>query len=100
MDLNRDEFLLLSRAGRGPRSTRAGPSGGEPERARPGRVLGARANGGLAVRRGAAKRLRHVLGRRTGRSAGASRTLARLDEETYFELEFAVGFPVEEETLP
>ena len=40
-----------------------------------------------------------MLGPRSGRSAGTSRTAGRIDEDAYFEMEFAVGFPVEEETL-
>lgn len=99
MNLNRDEFLLLSRTGRGLHSTRAGPASGESERGRWARLPGARASSAVSLRRGTAQRLRHVLGPRPGRSAGPSRRLDRLDEETYFELEFAVGFPAEEETL-
>jgi hypothetical protein len=100
MNLNRDEFLLLSRTGRGPHSTRAGP--GPDERFEAGltaRRPRRRARNGLTLRRGAGRGLRHVLGSRSGRSAGASRTVGRMKEDAYFEMEFAVGFPVEEETL-
>ncbi len=99
MNLNRDEFLLLSRTGRsGGYSTRAGP--GPDERFEAGmtaRRLRRRARSGLTVA-GYGRRLRHVLGPRSDRSARVSRTLEHADEE-YFELEFAVGFPAEEETL-
>ncbi len=100
MNLNRDEFLLLSRTGRGPHSTRAGP--GPDERFEAGltaRRLRPRVRSGLTLRSGAGRGLRHVLGPRSGRSAGTSRTAGRIDEDAYFEMEFAVGFPVEEETL-
>jgi hypothetical protein len=99
MNLNRDEFLLLSRTGRGPYSTRAGP--GPDERFEAGltsRRLRRRVRSGLTLRRDGLG-LRHVLGPRSGRSPRASRTLGRKDEEAYFEMEFAVGFPAEEETL-
>jgi len=100
MNLNRDEFLLLSRTGRGPHSTRASPPSHEPpEPERSGRRFRPRADSGLSLRAGAASRLRHVLSARPGRSAGPSRTLGYRDEQTYFEMEFAVGFPAEEETL-
>jgi hypothetical protein len=99
MHLNRDEFLLLSRTGRGPYSTRAGP--GPDERFEAGltaRRLRRRARSGLTLRRDGLG-LRHVLGSRSGRSARVSRAVPHLDEETYFEMEFAVGFPAEEESL-
>jgi hypothetical protein len=100
MNLNRDEFLLLSRTGRGPHSTRAGPGPDERfEAGRTPRELRRRARSGLSLRSGAGRGLRHVLGPRSGRSPRASRTVGRIDEDTYFEMEFAVGFPVEEETL-
>ena len=35
-----------------------------------------------------------------GAPPGTSRTAGRIDEDAYFEMEFAVGFPAEEETLP
>jgi hypothetical protein len=103
MYLNRDEFLLLSRTGRGPYSTRAGPgpderfeAGVTPRRWRP------RARSGLSLRSGSGWRLRHVLGPRSGRRIGPtrpSRSVGATDQETYFEMEFAVGFPVEDESL-
>jgi hypothetical protein len=59
-----------------------------------------RARSGLTLRAGvrAGKGLRHVLGPRTDGSARLSRTLQHVDEE-YFELEFVVGFPAEEDML-
>src|SRR5262249_22876119 len=99
MHLNRDEFLLLSRTGRGPYSTRAGP--GPDERLEAGLTpqhLRRRVRGGLTLTR-AGLGLRHVLGPRSGRSVRPSRTVGPIDEDTYFEMEFAVGFPAEEETL-
>ena len=99
MNLNRDEFLLLSRTGRsGPYSPRAGP--GPDERfvaGLTGRQLRRRSRSALTLA-GAGRRLRHVLGPRSGGSARLSRTVDYRDDE-YFELEFAVGFPAEEETL-
>jgi hypothetical protein len=101
MNLNRDEFLLLSRTGRGPYSTRAGP--GPDERFEAGltarRLRRRRARSGLSLRSGGGRGLRHVLGPRSDRSMRASRTIGVIDDETYFEMEFAVGFPAEEETL-
>jgi hypothetical protein len=102
MNLNRDEFLLLSRTGRGPYSTRAGPRPDERlefEAERSCKLLRWRSRSGLTLRSGDGQGLRHMLGPRSGRSAGASRTVGRIDEDAYFEMEFAVGFPVEEETL-
>ncbi|MGH2895137.1 MAG: hypothetical protein ACRDPM_17980 [Solirubrobacteraceae bacterium] len=99
MNLNRDEFLLLSRTGRGTYSTRAGP--GPDERFEAGltaRRLRRRARSGLTLRRDGLG-LRHVLGPRSGQSTRVSRTQSHPDEGTYFEMEFAVGFPAEEETL-
>ena len=99
MNLNRDEFLLLSRTGRGSYSTRAGPSPDERfEAGLTGRRLRRRARSGLSLRSGTGRGLRHVLGPRSGRSARVSRTPGSTDE-AYFEMEFAVGFPVEEETF-
>jgi hypothetical protein len=99
MNLNRDEFLLLARTGRGSYSTRAGP--GPDERFEAGltrRRLGHSARSGLTLRAGAGRGLRHVLGPRSGGPARLSRTVEYVDKE-YLELEFAVGFPAEEETL-
>jgi hypothetical protein len=103
MNLNQAEFLLLARTGRGPYSTRAGPQPfgmREPPRRprRPGRLFGKRGGSGLILRRGTGKGLRHGLGPRADRSPRISRTLDYADQE-YFELEFAVGFPAEEESL-
>ena len=100
MNLNRDEFLLLSRTGRGPQSTRAGPGPDEVFMAGlTSRRIRRRSRSGLTLRKdGLGRRLRHVLGPRGGRSARASRTLEPIDHE-YLELEFAVGFPAEGEPL-
>ncbi len=110
MYLNQAEFLLLARTGRGPYSTRAGPQPfGLPEpplmprrwerpvrkRRRGGLIL---RRGGLLLRRSAGTGLRHGRGPRADRSPRISRTLDYADHE-YFEMEFAVGFPAEEETL-
>jgi hypothetical protein len=101
MNLNRDEFLLLSRTGRGTYSTRAGPGPDEVfEAGLTGRRIRRRARSGLTLRDdGLGRGLRHVLGPQRGRSARASRTLEYIDHE-YLELEFAVGFPAEGEKLP
>jgi hypothetical protein len=95
MYLNRDEFLLLSRTGRGPYSTRAGP--GPDERFEAGitsRRSRRRARSGLTLHSGSGRVLRHVLGPRSGRRI-PSRSVGSSDEETYFEMEFEVGFPAE-----
>ena len=101
MNLNRDEFLLLSRTGRGPHSTRAGPrtSGwDQPRTSR--RLFRKRARSVLSLRSGTnASEASNVLGPGGGGSTRPSRTLRSFDEQAYHELEFLVGFPVEEETL-
>jgi hypothetical protein len=101
MNLNRDEFLLLARTGRDPHRTRAGPGPDERFEADLGtrRVRRVRRRGGPALRAGVGGGLRHLLGSRSGPSSRATRMLGEMDEQTYFELEFAVGFPAEEETL-
>jgi len=106
MNLNQAEFLLLARTGRGPHSTRAGPQPfGLPEpplplprREKPLKRLGKRGRTGPILRRGAQKGLRHGLGPQADGSTRISRALENADQE-YFELEFAVGFPAEEESL-
>ena len=98
MNLNRDEFLLLSRTGRGPHSTRAGPSV-EPTGTTPKRLFRKRRTSALSLAGGAPWRVRHVRGPRMRGSQRPSRTHGCLDEQAYHELEFLVGFPVEEETL-
>ncbi len=103
MNLNRDEFLLLSRSGRGPYSTRAGPQPFgvpefDPEVWTSSRRFRKPKRTGLLLRRISGNRLRHGLGPRPGRSARVPRTPTYADQE-YIELEFAVGFPAEEETL-
>ena len=100
MNLNRDEFLLLSRTGRGPYSTRAGPGPDEQfivDLSR--RWFRRRGRTGLSLRRGKGRGVDHVLGPRSGRPVRAPRALRRIDDETYFAMEFVVGFPAEEETL-
>ncbi|MGZ4170038.1 MAG: hypothetical protein ACXVRW_18780 [Solirubrobacteraceae bacterium] len=99
MNLNRDEFLLLSRTGRGPHSTRAGPSPERPEDGLRGRRFRERKAGALSLATSTTSGLRHVLGPRMRGSQRKSRTPGELDERTYHELEFLVGFPAEEETL-
>jgi hypothetical protein len=106
MNLNRDEFLLLSRTGRGTYSTRAGPGpdevfeAGRTQAGLTGRRIRRRARSGLTLRSdGMGRGLRDVLGPRGGRSARASHTLEYIDHE-YLELEFAVGFPADGDTLP
>ena len=101
MNLNRDEFLLLSRTGRGPYSTRDGPRFSEQSEQRTsGRLFRKRALSGLSLRCGTgAFRVSHVLGPRGRGSTRPSRTQRRIDEQAYYELEFLVGFPAEEETL-
>jgi hypothetical protein len=100
MNLNREEFLLLAHTGRGPHLTRAGPGPDERFDAEAtGRRFRKRGRGGLTLRRGRRSGLRHVLGSRGGRSPRVSRAVGHVDEQTYFEMEFAVGFPAEEETL-
>lgn len=98
MNLNRDEFLLLSRTGRGLHSTRAGPrTSGETAPRTSGRLFRKRALSGLTLRSGTTSGARHMLGPRFRGSTRPSRTLRYPDE--YYELEFLVGFPAEEETL-
>lgn len=99
MNLNRDEFLLLSRTGRGPHSTRAGPSPERPDGALKGRGFHERKTSALSLAASTTSGLRHVLGPRSRGSQRPSRTQGHLDERTYHELEFLVGFPAEEETL-
>jgi hypothetical protein len=82
MYLNRDEFLLLSRTGRVPHSTRAGP--GPDERFQAGltsRRLRRRPRSGLVLWPGKGRRLRHVLGPRSSGSTRPSRTLEHVDQE-------------------
>jgi hypothetical protein len=99
MNLNRDEFLLLSRTGRGLHSTRAGPSPEPPEGTTARRLFRKRRRSALSLSGGRTSGLRHVLGPRLRGSQRPSRTRGCLDERAYHELEFLVGFPVEEETL-
>lgn len=103
MYFNRDEFLLLHYSGRGLHSTRAGPQPFElpefdSELWASGRVSRRAGRAGLLLRRAAGGGLRHGLGRRVRRPAPPARRHEYLGEE-YFALEFAVGFPAEEESL-
>ena len=98
MNLNRDEFLLLSRTGRGPHTTRAGPSF-EPTGTTPKRLFRKRRTSGLSLAGRAPWRVRHMLGPRARGSQRPLRTKGYLNEHTYHELEFLVEFPIEEETL-
>lgn len=99
MNLNRDEFLLLSRTGRGPHSTRAGPSPDRPEGTSGRRLFRRRKTSALTVARDATSGSRHVLGPRMRGSQRPSRMRGYVDERAYHELEFLVGFPAEEESL-
>ena len=100
MNLNRDEFLLLSRTGRGPHSTRAGPPITErSKRGVTGRLFRKRARSGRLAQAKAAAPPRRVPGPPVGGSARPSRSVGSLEERSYHELEFLVGFPAEEETL-
>ncbi|MFL5863800.1 MAG: hypothetical protein ACJ780_24010 [Solirubrobacteraceae bacterium] len=100
MNLNRDEFLLLSRTGRGPHSTRAGPPIAERSKhGVTGRLFRKRARSSLLAQPSSVPAPRHVTGPRASGSAGPPRTVRYLDERSYHELEFLVGFPAEEETL-
>jgi hypothetical protein len=103
MNLNQAEFLLLARTGRGSYLTRAGPQPfGLPdpplEPRRRERPVRKRRRSGVLLRRGVGKGLSHGLGPRADRSPRISRAPDYADQE-YFELEFAVGFPAEEESL-
>jgi hypothetical protein len=99
MNLNRDEFLLLSRTGRGLHSTRAGPPPERPAGTTARRLFRRRKRSALSVAGGRISGSRHVLGPRMRGSQRPARTVGHLDERAYHELEFLVGFPVEEETL-
>jgi hypothetical protein len=103
MYINLAEFVLLSRTGRGPYCTRAGPQPfGLPapalEPARLGWLSRKRGRSGLLLWRSSRSGLRHGLGPRDGRPARPARTLEYAERE-YFELEFAVGFPADEDSL-
>ncbi|HEY2320063.1 MAG TPA: hypothetical protein VGH67_17280 [Solirubrobacteraceae bacterium] len=99
MNLNRDEFLLLSRTGRGPQSTRAGPVPEPVEGSGGRRLFRRRKTSALSPAAGTTAGARHALGPRMRGPQRPSRTPGSPDERTYHELEFLVGFPVEEETL-
>ncbi len=102
MNINNPEFLLLARTGRGSFSTRAGPRPFElpeyqPEREARVQTPVGRSGLSLRRRRGRGRGLRHVLGGGGSGPARTARSLRYADPE-YFEMEFAVGFAVEEET--
>jgi hypothetical protein len=95
---HRDEYMLLSRGGRVSPATRAGPR--YRSRLSPAELEPA----GVRPRRGRLKRWASDVRRRIG--AGRGRGPAQspgisgyADSESYFELEFAVGFAVEDEQL-
>jgi hypothetical protein len=99
---NKDELWLLSRAGRVPPVSRAGPryrdrlAPHDRETALPGRSRGRVPALALAP-----ARLRRALGgggRAEREPARAPSIRGYASPETYVELEFAVGFGVEEET--
>jgi hypothetical protein len=101
MNINHAEFLLLSRTGRGPYTSRAGPQPfelAELQRENSSGLPSRHGRTGLTLRRRRGRRLLHALGLRGRGSAPAARTLEYGDGK-YFEMEFAVGFPAEEETL-
>jgi hypothetical protein len=105
MYLNSAELLLLSRGGRVPPVSRAGPryrdwlAPDERERLQVARSWGLR-----SFRRRRSARLREALGGLGGGGGRGTREPARApsfpgyaDRESYVELEFAVGFAAEEE---
>jgi hypothetical protein len=103
MYINHAEFVLLSRTGRGPHCTRAGPQlFGLPasplEPGRRGRLFRNRGRGGLLLRGFSPSGLRQGLGARDGRPARVAHTLDHPGAE-YFEMEFVVGFSVDEDNL-
>jgi hypothetical protein len=107
MLLNRDELLLLSRSGRVPPATRAGPRPRiPPPAALPGRDSPASPRSGRAVRGLSLAGVRRALHRSDRRGpvapVGPARprcplTQGYADPASYLELEFAVGFVAEEE---
>lgn len=93
-----DEYMLLSRGGRVPPASRAGPryrnglSPAELQR------VGIRPGRGWLKRR--ASQVRRRVGGRRGRVPAQSPGIGGYtDGESYFELEFAVGFAVEDEQV-
>lgn len=105
MYLNRDEYLLLSRSGRIPRPGRPGPGRLREQPPAELRRLAVEAGGAASLPGAATAGLRRLLRRRGDgrvRPGARARSPQRLsgyaDRETYVELEFAVGFGVEEES--
>lgn len=91
MFLNRDELALLSRGGRVPRALRPAPAGLHE------RAVTAAGPAGWRVRL-APGRLRPT--RATGRApAAVAPARAPIPSQRYLELEFAVGFGVEDEQM-
>ncbi len=101
MYLNTDELMLLSRGGRVPPVARAGPRYRDWLAPHERESLTPRRSGtGLAVRGLMPARLRQVLGggeRGERQSARSPSMHGYADHDRYFEMEFAVGFGVEDE---
>jgi hypothetical protein len=94
----RDQYMLLSLSGRVQSATRAGPRHRNQLSPIELEVAGLRPARGR-LRRWASE-LRRGAGRRGDRgSAQPSGTGGQADGESYFELEFAVGFAVEDEQV-
>ena len=101
MYLNRDELMLLSRGGRAPAASRAGPRYRdwlEPHEREGLRVIRARSR--RSPRGPLVPRLRRVLrggGRAEHEPARSPSIRGYAEHERYVEMEFAVGFGVEDE---
>ncbi len=103
MYYDRDEFMLLSRTGRVPPATRAGPRSDEDRVRHRADCLAARSEAGILRRMVRALAWRRPApapadGGRDPRRAQAVHGYA--DRDSYLELEFAVGFGIEDEKLP
>ncbi|MGH2872249.1 MAG: hypothetical protein ACRDL5_07270 [Solirubrobacteraceae bacterium] len=94
---DRDDYTLLMRAGRVPHEMRAGPSG----RLRPGRAYTPAPDRRPVprARRPALAGLRQLMRSPRGRRPQRLPATPPLDRQSYLELEFAVGFGVEDEQL-
>jgi hypothetical protein len=93
MHINRDEFMLLSRRGSVPPATRAGPHSRSVQRYEPGPPaprLAARVSAAVGGIRG------WLSGSASERPRSA-RGHGYAEQESYIELEFTVGFGVEDE---
>jgi hypothetical protein len=93
MHINRDEYMLLSRRGSVPPATRAGPRSPYLQRYDP-----------LPPAPGLRSRVSSAVGGIRGRLSGSgpehpspTRSHGYVERESYMELEFAVGFGVEDE---